>query len=60
MRMTEDRIKYEKGDYFVYQEAEGKYPYRVFKHTITHSESTEAYPELSLAIARVDYLARAK
>ena len=54
-------ILHENGKFWVLKDTyKNKPSYTVMKNTITHSESVDdvTYPDLSLAIARCDYLAR--
>lgn len=57
--MRESDILHEIGKYWVLRDKhQGKVTYTVMKNGITHSESVDdtTYPELSLAIARANYL----
>jgi hypothetical protein len=54
-------ILHENGIYWVLKDSyKGRETYTVMRNTITHSESVDevTYPDVSLAIARCDYLAR--
>jgi hypothetical protein len=54
-------ILHENGNYWVLKDSyKGCETYTVMRNTITHSESVDevTYPDITLAIARCDYLAR--
>lgn len=53
--MKEQDILHQNGDYWIKETRSG---YAVFKEGTTHSTSIECYGDLSIAIARCDYLAR--
>jgi hypothetical protein len=58
--MRESDILHENGKFWVLKDKhKGKQTYTVMKIGITHSESVDdvTYPDLSLAIARCNYLA---
>jgi hypothetical protein len=55
--MKEKDIAYENGDFWVLQ---NKLGFHVMVKGITHSVSESSYSDLSLAVARVDYLAKRK
>jgi len=59
--MRESDILYENGKFWVLKDKhKGKQTYTVMFTGITHSESVDdvTYPDLSLAVARCDYLAK--
>jgi hypothetical protein len=59
--MQASDILHENGKYWVLKDShKGRETYTVMRNTITHSESVDevTYPDVSLAIARCDYLAR--
>jgi hypothetical protein len=54
-------ILHENGSYWVLKDSyKGRETYTVMRNTITHSECVDdvTYPDITLAIARCDYLAR--
>jgi hypothetical protein len=57
--MRESDILHEAGKYWVLKDKhQGRVTFTVMKNGITHSESVDdvTYPDLSIAIARCDYL----
>lgn len=56
--MTEDDILHERNGYWVKNDRRsGKQIFTVMRSGLTHSVSDSSYDDLSLAIARCDYLA---
>lgn len=58
--MTEADILYERGDFWVSRERDRRHPagsFHVWRSGVTHSTVDSAYADMSLAKARVDYLA---
>ena len=57
--MRESDIEYEAGDYWVGRERiHGGIAHTVYRNTSTHAVSDSSYLDLSVAIARCNYLAR--
>lgn len=55
MSYKENQIKHENGNFWVLEERK---TFTVFRNGFTHATSDSAYDDLSLAVARCNYLAK--